>query len=297
MPCEWSRPASTARFDAYKPFSDLGVKDVHRSVIQTASPNPQNTTSYTCDPNGNRTNLTDANSHTTVNGFDVLNQLKQETITMKDVEMGKKITLEDYAQLDSRIRGWPWPERVAISAAAAQRLLNHSQGLPLTDRDRLAAGLDVHLTKLWNTLLSGNSTVDPMLKKLYVKLRSKLTDYDTETDQQPADDDNASAAVAYALREYCYRDGRYPSAAPGRLIDAAAQLVQTAAEIAGEDLMSDNVRARKNLFARREFDRVLAMANIIELQGITAKSIERLQRLCASGALGTPWRGARGAKS
>jgi hypothetical protein len=207
--------------------------------------------------------------------------------------MGKKITREDYAQLDSRIRGWPWPQRVAIAAAAAQRLLNHNQGLEVTDRDRLAVGLDVPLIRLWNTLLAGNRAVDPILKKLFVKLYSKLTDYDAEKDQQPLDDDNASAAVTYALREYCYRDGRYPSAAPCRLIDAAARLVQTGAHISGQDLMSDKVQAREDLFARREFERILSMANIIELQGITSKSIERLRRLCASGALGTPWRGTR----
>ena len=215
----------------------------------------------------------------------------------RNVQMGRKITAEDYAQLKSRIRGWPWPERVAIAAAAAQRLLNHNQGLPHTDRDRLAASLGVHLTALWNTLLSGNRAVDPVLKKLFVKLSSKLTDYDTEKDQQPPDDDHAIAAVTYALREYCYRDGRYPTAASGRLIDAAAQLVRTAAEISGQDLMSDKVQAREDLFARREFDRVLSIANTIELQGITSKSIERLQRLCASGALGTPWRGIRRAES
>ena len=41
-----------------------------RSVVQTASPNPENTTSYNYDVNGNLTTLTDANSHTTQNGFD-----------------------------------------------------------------------------------------------------------------------------------------------------------------------------------------------------------------------------------
>ena len=51
-----------------------------KSVIQTASPNPQNTTAYTYDPNGNLSNLTDANSHATQKGFDTLNQLKQETM-------------------------------------------------------------------------------------------------------------------------------------------------------------------------------------------------------------------------
>ena len=206
--------------------------------------------------------------------------------------MAKKIRLEDYEQLESRIRGWPWPERVAIAAAAAQRLLIHNQSLPLKARDRLATGLGVHLTRLWTTLLSGNRAVDPILKKAFAKLDAKLNDYDPDQDQD-IDDDNAIAAVHYALREYCLRDGRYPSAAPGRLVDSAAQVVRNIAEISRQDLMSDKVQALKDLFVRREFDRILSMANIIELQGITPKSIESLRRLCDSGALGTPWRGSR----
>ena len=213
--------------------------------------------------------------------------------------MAKKITLEDYEQLESRIRGWPWPERVAIAAAAAQRLLIHYQGLPLKYRNRLAAGLGVHLTRLWTTLLSGNRAVDPILKKAFAKLDAKLNDYDPDQDQDiddDIDDDNAIPAVHYALREYCLRDGRYPSAAPHRLLGEAARLVRNMAGMSGQDLMSDKVQAREDLFTRREFDRILSMANIIELQGITPKSIESLRRLCDSGALGTPWRGSRSRK-
>lgn len=51
-----------------------------QSVIQTASPNPQNTTAYGYDPKGNLSNLTDANTHLTQNAFDVLSQLKTETM-------------------------------------------------------------------------------------------------------------------------------------------------------------------------------------------------------------------------
>jgi len=73
-----------------------------KSVIQTASPNPQNTTAYNYDANGNLTNLADANSHTTLNGFDVLNQLKQETMPAGQVQTrtydaaGNLISLTDY---------------------------------------------------------------------------------------------------------------------------------------------------------------------------------------------------------
>ena len=49
-------------------------------MIQTASPNPENTTSYQYDPDGNLTNLTDANTHTTLNGFDFLGQLNLEAM-------------------------------------------------------------------------------------------------------------------------------------------------------------------------------------------------------------------------
>ena len=50
------------------------------SVVQPASPNPQNTTAYGYDPNGNLTGTTDANTHTTTDGFDYLNQLVSETL-------------------------------------------------------------------------------------------------------------------------------------------------------------------------------------------------------------------------
>ena len=40
----------------------------------------RNTTGYGYDVNGNLTTLTDANSHTTENGFDLLNHLNPETL-------------------------------------------------------------------------------------------------------------------------------------------------------------------------------------------------------------------------
>ena len=73
-----------------------------QSVIQTASPNPQNTTAYIYDQNGNLSNLTDANSHTTQNAFDLLNQLKQKTMPVGQTQMrtydaaGNLISLTDY---------------------------------------------------------------------------------------------------------------------------------------------------------------------------------------------------------
>jgi YD repeat-containing protein len=52
-----------------------------QSVIQTNHPDPaHNTTAYACDDKGNLKNLTDANTHTTQNAFDVLSQLKTETM-------------------------------------------------------------------------------------------------------------------------------------------------------------------------------------------------------------------------
>src|ERR1051326_2092695 len=52
-----------------------------RSVIQLNHPDPaHHTTAYNYDANGNLNTLTDANSHTTQNGFDVLNQLTTETL-------------------------------------------------------------------------------------------------------------------------------------------------------------------------------------------------------------------------
>src|SRR5579883_2518764 len=73
-----------------------------KSVIQTASPNPQNATAYAYDPNGNLTNLTDANSHTTQHGLDLLNQLNKETLPLGQTQTrtydaaGNLLTLTDY---------------------------------------------------------------------------------------------------------------------------------------------------------------------------------------------------------
>ena len=50
------------------------------SVVQPASPNPQNTTSYSYDVDGNLVTLTDANGHATLDGFDLLNELNAETM-------------------------------------------------------------------------------------------------------------------------------------------------------------------------------------------------------------------------
>ena len=49
-------------------------------MVQTASPNPQNTTIYGYDANGNPIVLEDANTHTTSNVFDVLSELTQKTL-------------------------------------------------------------------------------------------------------------------------------------------------------------------------------------------------------------------------
>jgi RHS repeat-associated protein len=50
------------------------------NVVQTASPNPQNTTIYGYDANGNPIVLEDANTHTTTNAFDLLNELTTKTL-------------------------------------------------------------------------------------------------------------------------------------------------------------------------------------------------------------------------
>ena len=50
------------------------------SVIQTASPNTANTTSYGYDPLGNLASLTDANSHSTQNVFDVFSDITGKTL-------------------------------------------------------------------------------------------------------------------------------------------------------------------------------------------------------------------------
>jgi YD repeat-containing protein len=50
------------------------------SVIQTNSPNAANTTSYGYDPLGNLASLTDANSHSTQNVFDVFSDITGKTL-------------------------------------------------------------------------------------------------------------------------------------------------------------------------------------------------------------------------
>ena len=50
------------------------------SVIQTASPNTANTTAYGYDPLGNLASLTDANSHSTQNVFDVFSDITGKTL-------------------------------------------------------------------------------------------------------------------------------------------------------------------------------------------------------------------------
>src|SRR5580658_1403831 len=51
-----------------------------QSMVQTASPNPQNATTYGYDVDGNLTNLTDANGHMALDGFDLLSRLSAETL-------------------------------------------------------------------------------------------------------------------------------------------------------------------------------------------------------------------------
>jgi RHS repeat-associated protein len=52
-----------------------------QNVVQVNSPNaPQNTTAYGYDPLGNLASLSDANSHVTINGFDLLSELKTKAL-------------------------------------------------------------------------------------------------------------------------------------------------------------------------------------------------------------------------
>ena len=51
-----------------------------QSVIQTSSPNTANTTAYGYDPLGNLASLTDANSHSTQNVFDVFSDITGKTL-------------------------------------------------------------------------------------------------------------------------------------------------------------------------------------------------------------------------
>jgi RHS repeat-associated protein len=100
-----------------------------RSVIQSASPNPQNVTSYAYDLNGNLTTLTDTNSHTTQNGFDLLNQLNLETMPAGQTQTrtydaaGNLQTLTDYNG-----------KTTTYAYDALNRLLSRTPDPSLTDR-------------------------------------------------------------------------------------------------------------------------------------------------------------------
>jgi RHS repeat-associated protein len=51
-----------------------------QTVVQTASPSAQNTTAYGYDPLGNLASSSDANSHITMNGYDLLSEITAKTL-------------------------------------------------------------------------------------------------------------------------------------------------------------------------------------------------------------------------
>ena len=76
-----------------------------KSVVQVNHPDPdpaRHTTSNGYDGSGNRTSLSDANTHVTQNGFDLLNQLNQEALPVGQVQTrtydsaGNLHTMTDY---------------------------------------------------------------------------------------------------------------------------------------------------------------------------------------------------------
>ena len=191
-----------------------------------------------------------------------------------------------YRQLADRIRALPESARAAIAVVSAQRLMNHHLSLSAADRDPLIVALAPDLDKLWEALSSPSSKSDVALRKLLKKRGSEPFAGQFGKSPWPRGDDHPFAAAINALEAYCLRDARSAAGAAMRLIDAAGDMAEPISMSLGEDLMSDKAEARREAFARPEFNRVIAAAGIMEREGVTRGSLNKLQGIFADGELG-----------
>jgi hypothetical protein len=164
--------------------------------------------------------------------------------------------------------------------------MSHHLGLPLADRDpfivALAPGLDI----LWGALLAPSSKADAAIRKLLKKHSVEPYAGQIGKNGWPRGDDHPFAAAMNALEAYSLRDAESGVSGAMRLIDAAGDMAGPVSESLGEDLMSDKAEARREAFARPEHNRVTAAAGIMEQEGVTERSLEKLRKIFADGELG-----------
>jgi RHS repeat-associated protein len=167
-----------------------------KTVIQSASPNPQNSTAYTYDPNGNLSNLTDANSNTTQNGFDTLNQLKQETMPVGQTQTriydaaGNLTSLTDYNG-----------KTTTYAYDALNRLLSKTPDPTLTDTPEsftyTPTGKRASMTDASGTTIYTYDNLDRLITKATPQGMLSYT-YDTVGNVASMSSNNANgASVAY----------------------------------------------------------------------------------------------------
>lgn len=191
-----------------------------------------------------------------------------------------------YQQLAARIRTLPEAARAAIAVVSAQRLMNHHLSLSAAKRDPFIVALAPDLDKLWQALYNPNEETDAALQRLLKKRRSEPYASQIGKNDWPRGDDHPFAAAMCALEAYCLRGPKVGTAAAMRLIDAASDLAGPISERLGEDLMSDEAEVRREGLARPEFNRVTSAVNILEREGVTTKSLDKLRKIFAGGELG-----------
>jgi|SRR5947209_2679280 len=191
-----------------------------------------------------------------------------------------------YQQLADRIRTLPESARVAVAVVSAQRLMNHHLSLPSGERDPFIAALAPDLDKLWQALENPSSEADAALRRLLKKRKSEPYADQIGKSDWPRGDDHAFAAAMNALEAYCLREPKFGVGAIMRLIDAASDMAGPISEGLGEDLMSQGAKARREALARPEFNRVTSAIDLMEREGVTTVSLNRLRKIFAGGDLG-----------
>jgi hypothetical protein len=125
---------------------------------------------------------------------------------------------------------------------------------------------------------------DAALQKLLKKRRSEPYASQIGKNNWQRGDDHPFAAARSALDTYC--NGGYRTGAVMRLIDAARDMALAISESLGEDLTSDKAEARGEALARPEFNRVTSAVSILEREGVTTKSLDKLRKIFAGAGLG-----------
>jgi hypothetical protein len=191
-----------------------------------------------------------------------------------------------YQELADRIRALSESARVAVAVASAQRLMNHHLSLPVGDRDPFIAALEPDLDKLWQALGTPSSEADAALQRILKKRKSEPYANQIGKSGEPRGDDHPFAAAMNALEAYCLREPKFGVGAAMRLIDAASDMAGPISDSLGEDLMSHGAKARRESLARPEFNRVTSAVSLMEREGVTTGSLNKLRKIFAGGELG-----------